>query len=262
MDRLASEVEVNLLPPRTSSIKNALSIPLPAPQDQLPHSEIWAVDFEFHAGNGQRPTPVCMVARELRSGRLVRLWQDELRTLQKPPYSTGSDTLFVAYYASAELSCHLALDWPMPERILDLFTEFRIKTNGLSTIGGSGLVGALRAHGLDSVGADDKQKMRELIMGGGPWSIDEQSSILNYCQTDVDALARLLPAMLPELLGRQNSLTVALGQALLRGRSMVAVARMEHQGVPIDVAARCRRSCPSQAQLDAYPRPTGRTGRP
>ena len=242
MDSSTGGVETSQ--PRSSTINRAFSSPLPSLHEELPYPEIWAVDFEFHADNGERPTPVCMVARELISGRLLRVWQDELMNLSKPPYSTGPDALFVAYYASAELGCHLALDWAMPERILDLYAEFRTKTNGLPTIGGSGLVGALRTHGLDSIGADEKRDMRELVMSGGPWSNAEQSAILDYCQTDVDALARLLPAMLPELLGRQSDPTVALGHALLRGRSMAAVARMEHQGVPIDVAvlARLRRN--------------------
>src|SRR5207244_8965796 len=46
-----------------------------------------------------------------------------------PPYATGPEVLFVAFYASAELGCYRALGWPMPERILDLFTEFRVHTN-------------------------------------------------------------------------------------------------------------------------------------
>ena len=65
---------------------------------------------------------------ELRSGRKLRLWRDEFGSL--PPYPTGPDVLFVAYYASAEIGCHLALGWPVPERVLDLFTEFRNLTNG------------------------------------------------------------------------------------------------------------------------------------
>ena len=40
--------------------------------DRLPFREIWAVDFEFDAQDGERPTPVCLVARELRSDRLIR----------------------------------------------------------------------------------------------------------------------------------------------------------------------------------------------
>ena len=33
---------------------------------ELPFKEIWAVDFEFNGKPGDRPNPVCMVARELR----------------------------------------------------------------------------------------------------------------------------------------------------------------------------------------------------
>ena len=43
--------------------------------------EVWLVDFEFQAPAGERPRPVCMVARELRTGRLLRLWRDELLAL-------------------------------------------------------------------------------------------------------------------------------------------------------------------------------------
>ena len=89
------------------------------------YREVWLVDFEFSAPPGERPIPVCLVAREFRSGRTLRLWQDDLRGRGTPPYPTGPDVLFVAYFASAELGCHLALDWPMPERVLDLYVEFR-----------------------------------------------------------------------------------------------------------------------------------------
>ena len=80
--------------------------------DPLPFTEIWAVDFEFGAKAGENPEPVCLVAWELRSGRKLRLWRDEFGSA--PPYPTGPDVLFVAYYASAEIGCHLALGWPVP----------------------------------------------------------------------------------------------------------------------------------------------------
>jgi len=62
----------------------------------------------------------------------------------------------------------------MPARILDLFTEFRNQTNGLPTVSGRGLIGALTAYGLDSIGTVEKTEMRDLVMRGGPWSDDEQ----------------------------------------------------------------------------------------
>ena len=129
----------------------------------LPFREIWLVDFEFIATDGERPSPVCMVAREAKTGRLVRLWRAELAGLSAPPFSLGPDTLYVAYYASAELGCHLALGWPIPVRILDLFTEFRCATNGLPTPQGVGLLGALVHHGLDAMAGAEKDAMRGLI---------------------------------------------------------------------------------------------------
>ena len=110
----------------------------------------------------------------------------------------GQDVLFVAYYASAELGCYRVLGWPMPQRILDLFTEFRARTNGLDPPAGNGLLGALAYFGLDSIGAVEKDNMRALVLRGPPWTEDERVAILDYCEGDVEALERLLPAMFTE----------------------------------------------------------------
>lgn len=193
----------------------------------LPYSQIWAVDFEFMAAPGERPDPVCMVAHELRSNTRLRLWRDELLGCHQPPFSTGADTLCIAYFASAEMGCFLELGWPVPMRVLDLYAEFRNLTNGRRVECGSGLVGALVSLGLEGLDAIEKDAMRQLILRGGPWSEGERRAILEYCEGDVLAVTRLLPAMLP---------LIDLPRALLRGRYMTAVARMEHCGVPIDGA--------------------------
>ena len=191
--------------------------------DALPYREIWAVDFEFVSKPGERPDPVCLVAWELRGGRKLRLWRDEFG--DAPPYEIGPDALFVAYYASAEIGCHLALGWRRPARILDLFTEFRNHTNGQPPPAGNGLLGALAYFGLDGIGVTEKAAMRDLILLGGDRTAQERAAILDYCESDVAALARLLPAMLDH---------VDLPRALLRGRYMAAAASIEHAGVPID----------------------------
>ena len=71
-------------------------------------------DFEFRAPDGEWPEPICMVAREWRTGRTVWEWADRLASMSQPPFPIGADALFVAYYASAELGCFRALSWPMP----------------------------------------------------------------------------------------------------------------------------------------------------
>jgi hypothetical protein len=88
------------------------------------------------------------------------------------------------------------------------------------------LLGALACFGLDGLAATEKEGMRQLAMRGGPYTPAERQGLLDYCQSDVDALVRLLPAVLPH---------IDLPRALLRGRFMAAAARMESNGVPIDV---------------------------
>jgi hypothetical protein len=129
--------------------------------------EVVGLDFEFGTTPGERPHPLCLVAHELRSGRRFRSWRDQFGTL--PPYATGPDVLFVAYYASAELGCYRALGWPMPERILDLFTEFRDRTNGLQPPAGNGLLGALAYFGLDTMGTTSARSEGRLLSAIAKW---------------------------------------------------------------------------------------------
>ena len=185
---------------------------------------VWFVDIEFRALPGERPKAVCLVARELHSNRLVRQWLTD-RVPSCPPFDVGPDSLFVAYFASAELGCCLALDWPMPVRVLDLYVEFRTLTNGRTTPSGSGLLGALAYFGLDCMESSEKQAMRELAMRDGPHTPDERIALLDYCQSDVDALPKLMDRMVGQ---------IDVPRALLRGRYMRAIATMEHSGTPID----------------------------
>jgi DNA polymerase family A len=186
--------------------------------------EIVLADFEFKVGAGERPAPVCMVAKELRSGRVHRIFQNQFGAA--PPYPAGDDVLFIAYYVSAELGCYRALGWPMPTRILDLFCEFRDRTNGTATPAGAGLLGALTFFGLDGIGASEKKEI-QVAIGTDTWRGQySPKQILDYCAGDVLALERLLAAMLPR---------IDLPRAMLRGRYMAAAALMEWYGIPVDV---------------------------
>ncbi len=191
-------------------------------------AEIWCVDTEYSAPTGHRPTPICLLAQELRSGRQLRLWFDQLAQLRAAPFRTDDRALFVAYAAAAEFSVFHTLGWPAPARTLDLFFEFRALTNGLQTPSGSGLLGAMVYHGLPVMEAAEKESMRQLAIRGGPFTDAEREALLAYCAEDVAALARLLPAMLPR---------IDLPRALLRGRYAWAAAAMEHRGIPLDVPA-------------------------
>lgn len=188
---------------------------------------VWLVDFEFRPVNGREgnlPEVVCLVAREYFTGHTHQLWAPQLQGLACAPFATDSSALFVAYYASAEISCFLALGWPVPVNVLDLFAVFRNATNGLPHGGSHSLLHALAVHGCPDPGLD-KEAMRQLVLRGGPWTRDEQQAILSYCASDVFALQHLLPKL---------STSLDLPRDLLRGRYMSAAAAIEQTGVPID----------------------------
>jgi DNA polymerase I len=114
----------------------------------------------------------------------------------------------------------------MPTRVLDLWVEFKNFTNGKwLTLSTASLVSVLDFFRLDTISAVEKKEMVNLILSGGPWSEQEKLAIIAHCETDIIALERLLPAMLPH---------IDLSRALLRGRFMVANASIEFAGTPID----------------------------
>jgi hypothetical protein len=200
----------------------------------LAFEHVVVCDSEFHFGghatpseasrSGERPRPVCMVAKELRSGRVWRLCCGKFGT--QPPFPHGNDTLIVAHYASAEMGVFRALGWPQPKYVLDTFTEFRARTNGRHH--GASLIAAATYFGVDAIESAAKKSMVATILRGPPWSAEQMAVILHYCESDVLLLERILLAMLPH---------IDLPHAVLRGRFMKAAAAIEWNGVPIDTAA-------------------------
>jgi DNA polymerase family A len=204
----------------------------------LPFEQVWVVDTEFYPGpglanggrDGDASTPLCLVALETRSDRIVRLWQDELGRV--PPYRLDAGALIVGYTISAEFGSHIALGWPKPACALDPYIEFRHHTNdgriksGDREKGFYSLDGALRYFRADGIDTAHKTDMRDRILQGPPFSAQERIDILDYCESDVLALARLLPHILPTIR--------SLPHALSRANFMWAIAQQERRGVPLD----------------------------
>lgn len=217
------------------------------------YDSVWCVDFEYYTGisGADAPSPICMVAHELFSGKTIRVWLWG-GAVTACPIPTDNRSLYIAFYASAEITCHLGLGWPVPTRILDLYAEFRWTANSVAnfqiaspegkTKGRNrfGLLNCMRTFGLgaEAVTAGYKDEARDLCMRGGPFSDAERTLILEYCESDVIALTKLLPRMLG---------FIELHPALFRGRYMAAVAAMERRGIPIDqdLAKRFRDHWPS-----------------
>ena len=158
----------------------------------------FAVDFEYRPRGGREGNPlevVCAAMHHMETGRTQCWWQDELALLSSAPFPTDESALFLAYNASAEMACFAALGWSQPKSIVDLYAEFRNLTNGKNLPAGKGLLGALAYFGEASIGASEKDEMRDLILAGGPWSEEQKRAILAYCTSDVIALRTLFLRM-------------------------------------------------------------------
>lgn len=185
------------------------------------YKAVWVIDFEFNGAEGENPIPVCLVAYEIVSGKHIRCWQNELTN---PPFDLSKNSLFVAFFASAEWNCFLSLKWPMPEHCIDLYAEFRNLTNNKVIPSGNGLLGALTYYGLSGISSNEKHDMRDLVLSG-QWTQEERTQILDYCESDVIAAVKLLKAMQSK---------IDFNRALLRGSYTQAVAKMETTGIPLD----------------------------
>ena len=211
---------------------------------ELPFREAVIGDFEFRIERGGLPHVVCVVFRELRSGRELRFWRDELLSMRRPPFDVEKE-IFVAFYASAEIGCFLQLGWPLPLNVVDLYAEHRVLTNGLllkrtrqktasqsgKTMKGNGrdsLLNALAIRGLGHMDVDTKDAARNLILTQPNPSPAQRCEIVDYCAADVIGTEALLRYML-----ERNQ--IDWPRALWRGRYTVAAAKMERVGVSIDV---------------------------
>ncbi len=178
------------------------------------YRHVWCVDCEYYSGpsGADAPRPICVVARDLLTGVTIRQWLWDNPPSQCP-FPVDDGCLFVSYYAAAEIKCFLELGWVVPTRILDLYAEFRCLINGhdrersetekacLLKNERYSLLACMFAMGLasEAIGAGHKDEMRNLCMRGGPFQADEPRQILEYCESDVVALTKLVHRMMPQV---------------------------------------------------------------
>jgi hypothetical protein len=179
-------------------------------------------DFEFATAPGSRPEPVCCTAMDWHTGRVESRW---LWGERPGPLELTAGDLYVSYHVPAELCCRLVLGWPLPTNVIDLCVEYKRLRNGHGPGMGRNLVAALLSRGIDAAPFVDKADMQALAGRGGPYTEEQRSALLAYNGRDVTALKKLFPVMLPR---------IDLPRALFRGRYMVEVAKIEHNGIPVN----------------------------
>jgi DNA polymerase-1 len=162
-----------------------------SPVSRWPYPAAWVgPDFEFLHPDGH-PLPEhirCMVAKDLKSGRELRLWADQLPA--EPPFDVDRD-LFIGFAADADWSCFRKLGWRLPAHVIDLRFEYLAMRNAVLRCRqerAAGLKDVLKYFGLPAIA--EKQEMRALAMRPGPseaYTDQERADLLAYCAEDVHA---------------------------------------------------------------------------
>jgi DNA polymerase I len=195
--------------------------------------EIWVWDSEFVIVPGAHVIPVCMAGVEVRSGASLSVVFESEGHRPKNPLPFGPDILHVLYSATADLAFSLAADWGLPYNVLDLWVERRNFTNNIVDRYGNeiptDLVSTCHDYGIfDTISYEAKEANRARIGQGFPFTGEEMAHILDYCRGDVKMTSDLFAKMV----GRIED----LDQAVHRGRCMKAMACIEWNGVPVNVA--------------------------
>lgn len=193
--------------------------------------EIWAIDFEFNQSQERNMNIVCMCAKELKSGRTIKMWSDELKKHSTAPFRLDDKVCFIAYMASAEWSSFLSLGWELPKTTIDFYAVFKNITNGKVGISNKkGLLDCLTHYGIPSIDTAQKDAMRDRIIEGEPFTVDEKNSIIDYCLSDVLSLEKLVPKLEPFVFQTENHYL----RYWIMGEYTKAAANVERTGIPID----------------------------
>jgi hypothetical protein len=188
------------------------------------------VDFEYAEGSTGNPLrPTCMVAHELVTGCTWRLWREELQALTAAPFDVGPGTLFIGFKAESELQCFLSLGWKLPCHSLDLYSEWRWRSNGSPhPLPENSLINVASRYGIDTMTSAMKDTFRAMFILDAEFTPEQRIRALSYCEADVMTTVALYHAMVREAPFR-------LPASCYRGRFTKAAARVQHEGVPLDL---------------------------
>jgi hypothetical protein len=183
-------------------------------------------------------------AVELRTGQEICLWREQMGCT--PPIDTSKNSLVVGFAVDTEIGCFNALGWRAPVNVLDLRIEWlqavnftpRLALSKKERKNWSSLLHVMSHYGLDAMDALEKQRIRDLITRGEPFTDAEPKEIENYNLSDVRAYRRLFLVMVQR--GHIPRNYRRFLQCLFRGRCMCSMARMEWTGVPINTERHSR----------------------
>jgi len=193
---------------------------------------ILVLDFEFKQDPGQNPKLVCLTIKDLITEKIIDQWLVN----RKPRFPFPlARSLLIGHYISAEVGCLLQLGYGCPKYCIDTFVEEKKFYNGLRN-NGYGLIDSCKRYNIKTISHEIKDAKRDVIIENYPNYTPEQiEEIKKYNLSDVEINEKLFLAQLNKVEGTTNNFKEWTSQAIFHGRSMGICAKIQRNGIPINM---------------------------
>jgi len=193
---------------------------------------ILVLDFEFKQDPGQNPKLVCLTIKDLITEKIIDQWLVN----RKPRFPFPlARSLLIGHYISAEVGCLLQLGYGCPKYCIDTFVEEKKFYNGLKN-DGYGLIDSCKRYNIKTISHEIKDAKRDVIIENYPNYTPEQiEEIKKYNLSDVEINEKLFLAQLNKVEGTTNNFKEWTSQAIFHGRSMGICAKIQRNGIPINM---------------------------
>lgn len=179
----------------------------------------YVIDFEFCQVPGGDPRVWCVAWHCMEDGSRGSEW---VTPGMKSPFP--DKYCMVAHYAIAELRCLSALGWGFPTHVIDTYAESRVVQGQVAK--GMKLLDLAATIGISCMCHEHKDDMRSLAMQE-MIPEDRRQELMDYCSDDVETTVRVW-RYLEEFVDRDK--------AHVRGSYLKALAKVECNGIPVDVS--------------------------
>ena len=197
--------------------------------------KIVVVDTEFQSdiSNSYCTKALCAVYKDLKTEQTLKIWDYEENNLAQHHFDF-EETLFVCFYATAEVVYFLKQLMGRPPYIFDCWTEYaKLYKNNRDL----SLLAASTAYSYPNpISKEEKEKFRDMCIKQNTWNKKEREEILNYCEGDVLMNEHVFYKVLNDLENIcGNDYETLLEQAMARGQTMACYAKVTKNGMSIDI---------------------------
>ena len=197
--------------------------------------KIVVVDTEFQSdiSNSYCTKALCAVYKDLKTEQTLKIWDYEENNLAQHHFDF-EETLFVCFYATAEVGYFLKQLMGRPPYIFDCWTEYaKLYKNNRDL----SLLAASTAYSYPNpISKEEKEKFRDMCIKQNTWNKKEREEILDYCEGDVLMNEHVFYKVLNDLENIcGNDYETLLEQAMARGQTMACYAKVTKNGMSIDI---------------------------